>query len=90
SLNQEELSGVQNYLGTEILDNWHLIRKAEESVARLAIIPMQDILNLPASARMNKPGTTRGNWIWRMQQKQLNSSSGKQLLELTRLYGRAE
>ncbi len=90
SLNREEFSGVQNYLGTEIVDNWHLIRKAEESVARLAIIPMQDILNLPASARMNKPGTIRGNWIWRMQQKQLKTAHGRQLSELTRLYGRAD
>jgi len=90
SLNHEELSRVQSYLGRETLDNWHLIRKAEESVAQLAIIPMQDILNLSASARMNRPGTTRGNWIWRMQQKQLKAARGKQLLELTRLYGRAD
>ncbi len=90
SLNQEELSGVQSYLGTETLDNWHLIRKSEESVAQLAIIPMQDILNLSASARMNKPGTTRGNWIWRMQQKQLKAAHGKQLLKLTRMYGRTD
>ncbi|MCK9413211.1 MAG: 4-alpha-glucanotransferase [Prolixibacteraceae bacterium] len=90
TLNQDELSRVQDYLGTTLLDNWQLIRKAEESVAKLAIIPMQDILNLSASARMNKPGTTRGNWIWRMQQKQLKAIHGKQLLKLTKLYGRVD
>lgn len=90
SLSQEELSRVHNYVGAETLDNWNLIRKAEESVAQLAIIPMQDILNLPASARMNKPGTMRGNWVWRMQQMQLKAIHGKQLLNLTRLYGRAD
>ena len=32
----------------------------------LAVIPMQDILHLGGSARMNFPGTTGGNWLWRM------------------------
>lgn len=30
------------------------------------IVPMQDILGLDESARMNYPGTTGGNWLWRM------------------------
>ena len=30
------------------------------------IIPMQDILGLDGSARMNYPGTIGGNWLWRM------------------------
>lgn len=30
------------------------------------VIPMQDILGLGAEARMNLPGTTGGNWLWRM------------------------
>ena len=43
-----------------------MIISAMRSKARLVIIPMQDILNLPSSARMNTPGTRRGNWEWRM------------------------
>ena len=31
-----------------------------------AVIPMQDILGLGSDARMNFPGTTGGNWLWRM------------------------
>ena len=30
------------------------------------IIPMQDVLELDGSARMNYPGTIGGNWLWRM------------------------
>ncbi|MDQ6971246.1 MAG: 4-alpha-glucanotransferase [Mariprofundaceae bacterium] len=45
---------------------WPLIRLAIESDARLAVIPMQDLLSLGAEARFNTPGTTHGNWQWRM------------------------
>ncbi len=42
-----------------------LIRAALESPARLAVIPMQDLLGLGSEARMNVPGTENGNWSWR-------------------------
>ena len=44
---------------------WPVIRAAFASVARLAVVPMQDLLDLPSSARMNSPGSTEGNWGWR-------------------------
>ena len=31
-----------------------------------AMLPMQDILHLGGAARMNLPGSTGGNWAWRM------------------------
>lgn len=45
---------------------WPLIRVAIESDARLAMIPMQDLLSLGAEARFNTPGTVHSNWQWRM------------------------
>ena len=90
SLKKGEYKKVQAYLATDKPDNWQLIRKIEESVSQMAIIPMQDILGLPASARMNKPGTTKDNWIWRMNPALLTSIHGIQLLELTKLFGRNE
>jgi len=45
---------------------WPLIRLAIESDARLAVIPMQDLLSLGADARFNTPGTVNGNWQWRL------------------------
>ncbi|NLD04612.1 MAG: 4-alpha-glucanotransferase, partial [Synergistaceae bacterium] len=39
---------------------------ALSSTSKLAVIPMQDILGLGAGCRMNVPGSTKGNWLWRM------------------------
>jgi 4-alpha-glucanotransferase len=44
---------------------WELIRLAWSSAAGLAIAPLQDLLNLGAEARMNRPGSVDGNWCWR-------------------------
>jgi 4-alpha-glucanotransferase len=52
------------------------------SIAELAIIPMQDILELDGSHRMNTPGTTENNWLWHFQWKQLSS---KYVTQFTRL-----
>ncbi len=35
------------------------------SKALLAMVPLQDLLQLGAEARMNVPGTVEGNWQWR-------------------------
>ncbi len=43
-----------------------LIRTALASRARLAVIPMQDLLALGSEARLNTPGTLDGNWRWRL------------------------
>ncbi len=45
---------------------WALIETAIASVARLAVIPMQDLLELDSQARFNTPGTVDGNWQWRL------------------------
>ncbi|HMV66045.1 MAG TPA: 4-alpha-glucanotransferase, partial [Myxococcota bacterium] len=42
-----------------------LLRASYRSVARDAVIPMQDLLGLGADARMNTPGREDGNWAWR-------------------------
>lgn len=88
SLNKTDKKQVEKYLGSEPLNAWHLIRKVEESVAQLAIIPMQDILGLPSASRMNKPGTVKGNWIWRMDPELQKKEQATMLLELTKLFGR--
>ncbi|MFB0524085.1 MAG: 4-alpha-glucanotransferase, partial [Phycisphaerae bacterium] len=80
-----------DYLGREVSANqihWHLIRLAMSSVARMVIIPMQDVLGLGEKARMNLPGTIKGNWRWRMQPGQLTATVAKKLKDLTRIYGR--
>ncbi|TVQ45695.1 MAG: 4-alpha-glucanotransferase [Gammaproteobacteria bacterium] len=53
-----------------------LIRCAYASPARLAIIPMQDLLGLGAEARMNLPGVAEGNWRWRFDWAQVERGFG--------------
>ncbi len=45
--------------------NWAFIRAVETSVADLCVIPMQDVLGLGSTARMNTPSRSDGNWGWR-------------------------
>jgi 4-alpha-glucanotransferase len=49
-----------------------LIEAAYSSRAALAVVPMQDLLGLGSSARMNSPGTTVGNWRWRFAWEQVD------------------
>ncbi|MGA2276819.1 MAG: 4-alpha-glucanotransferase [Terracidiphilus sp.] len=44
---------------------WPLIRSVETSVAQMAVIPAQDLLELGSEARMNTPAVAEGNWHWR-------------------------
>ncbi|HHQ42406.1 MAG TPA: 4-alpha-glucanotransferase, partial [Chromatiales bacterium] len=67
---------------------WPLLRMALASVARLAVIPMQDALGLGSEARMNRPGRTEGNWRWRFQWDQVPSDLAARLRGLLGLYGR--
>ncbi len=65
-----------------------LIRLAVSSVANLAVIPMQDVLNLGSEARMNVPGRAAGNWRWRATKDQVQSSRLDNLAESAATYGR--
>jgi 4-alpha-glucanotransferase len=68
--------------------NWVMIRAVLASVADTAVIPLQDVLGLGSEARMNLPGTSRGNWRWRFQPGALSSELAKRLRELTNAYDR--
>lgn len=50
---------------------WPLIEAALQSVAQLAIIPMQDWLALGSEHRTNTPSTTEDNWSWRFAWRQV-------------------
>lgn len=59
--------------------HWAMIRAAEESVARLCIIPLQDVLGLGSDARMNIPSSSGGNWSWRYQSGSLKPELAQKL-----------
>ena len=52
------------------------------------IVPMQDILGLGTSARMNYPGTIGGNWVWRMKPDQLSLTLSMKYYRLNKDNGR--
>ena len=69
-----------------------MTRLALSSVASLAVVPMQDLLSLDASCRMNTPATCSGNWNWRLTEDEFSQAaspdlSGK-IRELNVLFGR--
>lgn len=66
-----------------------LMQLTLSTVSQLAIVPMQDILALDSSARMNVPGTVEGNWAWRMQWSQLDSATQYAFKTLVKETGRA-
>lgn len=68
---------------------WDMIRAAEASVARIAILPLQDPLELGSAARMNYPSTSSNNWTWRCPPELLTPAVAARLAELAILYGRA-
>jgi 4-alpha-glucanotransferase len=83
---------VFRYLGREVSVNeipWEMIRLAMMSVADLAIIPLQDLLGLGESARMNRPASQEGNWVWRVVPEQLTPDVFERFREMTEIYGRA-
>lgn len=82
----------RRYLGVDgSVPQWDMLRAAYRSVADLAIIPMQDLLNLGGDARLNTPGLAVGNWSWRYSEAQLDGlwrESAGYLNEIRELYGR--
>jgi 4-alpha-glucanotransferase len=80
---------VRRYLGRDGHDIvWDLIRAAQASTARAAIIPLQDVLVLGTEARMNLPSRAEGNWEWRLPADRLTPMLAQRLRELSELYGR--
>lgn len=65
-----------------------LIEALMNSPAETAIVPLQDHLGLGSEARMNRPGTSEGNWTWRVQQEQLTDETLKRIANITSSCGR--
>ncbi|MCK9170989.1 MAG: 4-alpha-glucanotransferase [Treponema sp.] len=65
-----------------------MVQTAIASTADYAVIPMQDILRLDNSARMNVPSTTGTNWSWRMDGEALTKENASRLTFLSSMYGR--
>ena len=89
SASEEERDFCRRYLarsGDDIA--WDMIHAVWGSTAMFSLCPMQDLLSLDTSARMNYPGKPSGNWGWRLQPGQLQLSLAERLKELNFLYSR--
>jgi len=87
---ERERHAIRTYLkcdGSQI--HWDLIALALRSNANTAIYPLQDVLGLDSSARMNVPGRESGNWAWRFRWEQLTPEIEHRLGRLTRETHRA-
>lgn len=90
SASSQEQDHLRRYAASDGHDAvWDLIRLAHASVARLAVIPMQDLLVLGEEARMNFPGKSGGLWAWRYTPDMVPNWLVSRLREMTELYGRA-
>jgi 4-alpha-glucanotransferase len=66
STGKVEHAAVKAFVGDfDERPTWPLIRAAASSVAEMAIVPAQDLLELGSEARMNTPAVAAGNWSWR-------------------------
>ncbi|MDR9391969.1 MAG: 4-alpha-glucanotransferase, partial [Trueperaceae bacterium] len=84
-----ERDRVRRYLACSDADAVAALRRAAfASVADLAVVPMQDVLELGSEARMNTPGAAAGNWGWRVTWDALSDARRAMLRDLVELYGR--
>ncbi len=90
-LDEKSKDYIRRYLNISGEDiAWDMIRLAFSSTADYAVIPVQDLLKLDTSARMNTPGVADGNWQFRMKEGSINEGIENGLLYLNELYNRNE
>jgi len=82
-LSASERGRVLTYTGGSAKTVAHdCVRLAFATAAHTAVVPMQDLLELGSSARMNRPGTAAGNWRWRMDGPQATAGLARRLRAL--------
>lgn len=82
---------IEMYLGRPVSEEnvaAELARSVFGSVAKTAILPIQDILNLDETAKMNLPGSNENNWSWRLLPGQITEDAAQFLSSITLLYNR--
>ena len=90
-INDESKERLNQYTGRNLQEDdipWVMARMVYGSVARIAILPLQDLLGLDEIARMNMPGTAYNNWAWRLLPDQITEDAEQQLKDMTWLFDR--
>jgi 4-alpha-glucanotransferase len=88
SAHEKHLAGT--YLACQDSDvHWAAIRACLQSVSRLAVFPMQDVLGLASEHRMNSPGSLGAhNWSWRITPSMLREDDARVLRLMSEVSGR--
>lgn len=91
SLSKADKEYVNTYLHISSDDNIceAIIRECLKSVCQIAIIPMQDYLELGDEGRMNTPSIPSGNWKYRLSKKDLTNKLARKIKVLTIVYKRS-
>lgn len=82
-------SALKQYLGRRVTSKnvvREVTRLAMASPPSLAVVQMQDAMMLGSEARMNRPGTSKGNWLWRAVA--IRREDIAWVAELAQIYGR--
>lgn len=88
-LNEDEKQYIRQYFNFPYDPlNQVLMSRTMASVAKLAILPLQDLMNQGEGHRMNTPGTVEGNWQWRFEWEQLSDEVKISARQMNTLYGR--
>ena len=91
-INEGERDFTRRYINSMNTDYgafvWDIIREAYRSVADLCIVPLQDYLCKGKEARINTPGTSEGNWQWRLTPNFLSEDLAKSINLLVSTYSR--
>ncbi|MDP2654772.1 MAG: 4-alpha-glucanotransferase [Candidatus Omnitrophota bacterium] len=88
----DEKENLFKYFGDDVREGdlpRRMIDALMESVADTVIIPLQDLLGMGRESRMNIPGTTHGNWAWRLADESVLRSLTPDLGHRTVAAGRA-
>ena len=86
SLSDPVLKRALRYTGVDTLDALPLkmLDLIMQSPADLVIIPIQDWLGIGSSGRINTPGSSRGNWVFRIQKKDVSKEGIQTMIVLTK------
>lgn len=86
---RKQLEQYAGYPVTEKNVNKVLLRMLYGSVAKTVIAPIQDVIGLDESARMNTPASAGENWVWRLVPDELGQREEDLLMQWVEFYGRS-
>ncbi len=85
---ERTVENALSYMGQPEDPVWGMIRLCMASVSDLAVVQMQDYLELGKEFRMNFPGTPSNNWSWRADTDFCTDALAEKIKKLTYTYGR--